>query len=58
MNKYEERIERMERHLSVHPADYQTVISLLRRRSEQIVARRMLRVNLMRQRIAAFKRLM
>ena len=55
MNRYEERIERMERHLSVHPADYQTVISLLKLKSALIVKKRVAHCHLMRKKIAYFK---
>jgi len=58
MNKYEERITKLERHLSVHPADYQTVISLLKLRSVYMVARRLRHWHSIRQRIAEIKRSM
>ena len=56
MNKYEERIKRMERHLSMHPTDYQAVIRMLKEKSNLIVARREKHRNLMRQRIAHFRK--
>ena len=56
VNKIEERIARLERHLNVHPTDYPTVISLLKLRSSQIANRRERHWHFMRQRIAGFKR--
>jgi len=58
MNKYEERITRLERHLSVHPADYQTVISLLKLRSAYMGERRLRYWHSIRQKIAEIKRSM
>jgi len=58
MNRHEERIKRLEQHLSVHPADHQTVISLLKQKSAKMAAQRSLHWHLMRQKIAILKRTM
>lgn len=57
MNKYEERIKKLEEHLSMHPEDYQTVISILKLKSDLIVARRLEHWRSIRQRIAEFQKI-
>ncbi|WP_321383207.1 hypothetical protein [uncultured Enterococcus sp.] len=36
MNKFDEKAQRMKQHLSNHPADYQTVLSLFKAESDAI----------------------
>ena len=56
MNKYEEKITRMQGHLSVHPADWQTVIRLFKLRSELFSWKQKRRKIEMIQQIAKFKK--
>lgn len=53
---YEAKITRMKRHLSDNPADYQTVISLLKVYSKQVSHERKVRQDMRSKRVAEMKR--
>lgn len=53
---YEEKIKKMNEHLSEHPADYQTVISLLKVNSKRISHERKVRQDMRSRRVAEMRR--
>lgn len=53
---YDAKITRMKKHLSDNPADYQTVISLLKINSKRIDHERKVRQDMRAKRVAEMKR--
>lgn len=53
---YKEKIRKMNEHLSEHPADYQTVISLLKVNSKRISHERKVRQDMRSRRVAEMRR--
>lgn len=56
MNKYEDKINRMEAHLLDHQSDYQTVISLFKVRSDSIQSQKQHQKNMMMKEISKYKK--
>jgi len=56
MNRYEEKLMRMETHLQMHPNDYQTVISRLKTKSSLYAYKQTLKRNKMLKEIAKYRR--
>lgn len=56
MGKYTEKIERMKRHVSEHPNDYQTKISLIQLNSREIDHQRHLKHVEMVKKIEKYKK--
>ncbi|MBL1226531.1 hypothetical protein [Enterococcus sp. BWR-S5] len=52
MNKFDEKAQRMKQHLSNHPADYQTVLSLFKAESDAIAYDRQQEKNLLLRELA------
>lgn len=56
MNKYNEKLKRMSNHLVNHPNDYQTVISILKAKSNSYAYEKKQKTNFMRKEIAKYKK--
>ena len=54
---YKAKLERMDRHLEEHPADYQTVISRLKTASDMIDHERRRKVNARLRKVAEYRRI-
>lgn len=54
---YEEKLERMDRHLAEHPKDYQTVIARLKTYSDAVEHERKKRIQMRLANVAKYRRM-